>query len=699
MESLLNFLQWRRLRWCKMTQPTKTFHNPEGSTPGALIKTPLQRGVWGRQVLRNRFNGFSHAVETVETVSQASRTSLTPLKRCVNRIRQRRRYGWYNVTGLGLRLLIASLALGLALLGAGAASEMVPFPRRIGAITNGAAATAHPVVKTNRAKPLPRGAATKTNANAKTNAVAAPAPPGAAHTKSHLLEMVHRWQSNPSFYPAAGIAVCLLGLLAFRFLKLKPKPAQGTSALPSKFSGKVPSRATASAIRSCNVLEVGPQARRLWHFDAHGSKYVLGREQTCVEAERLPSKVVAKDWRTLFQRKLNIAWLPPEHVFLRVVQLPRSDFNETLSMVELQLEKLSPMPVAQIVWSLHVLPHTSGNMQTVIVSVVARNIVEEFLGKLEGQGYMADRLELPLLDQLQTTAITEDGAWIYPEAAGGKDSALVAWWYGGVLQNLDFLTLPAANRPAALKEQLMQMTWAGELEGWLTSPPGWHLVADVGATEWEPALRAGLEQPIDTLTPMASMDLAALTARRSAQAEPRANLLPEEYSLRYQQQFVDRLWLRGLFVVAAIYLLYVAVFMARLAYATYLTDAVESQVALLGPTYTNAIQLRDKFKVLKERQDLKYAALDCWNTTARLLPAEVTLDSLNFNQGSRLSLSGTAPAGQIRSLLEFEAAMRRATVDGQPLFDPNRGDSLQYRDQGSIAAWSLRLELKRAEAQ
>ena len=77
----------------------------------------------------------------------------------------------------------------------------------------------------------------------------------------------------------------------------------------------------------------------------------------------------------------------------------------------------------------------------------------------------------PILDQLQATPITEDGAWIYPAASGGENTALVAWWYGGVLQNLDLVTLPPTERPASLKEQLMQMAWAGEMEGWLSSPP------------------------------------------------------------------------------------------------------------------------------------------------------------------------------------------------------------------------------------
>jgi hypothetical protein len=350
------------------------------------------------------------------------------------------------------------------------------------------------------------------------------------------------------------------------------------------------------------------------------------------------------------------------------------------------------MPVAQIAWSIHVLPHIEGNLQTVVVTMVERTRVEEYLGLLEGQGYLADRLEVPLLDQLQTTAITEDGAWIYPDSAAGKNTAIVAWWYKGVLQSLDLLTMPAANRPESLKEQLLQMAWAGEMDGWLASPPEWHLVADVGAADWEPALRAGLDQPIEVL--------AALTAKRSAQTEPRANLMPPEFAERYQQQFVDRLWMRGLLALGALYLLGVAIYMGTLGYATFRTDAVEKQVAQLGPTYTNAIQLRDRYKVLKERKELKFAGLDCWSTTARLLPENMTLESLNFSDGRRLNLAGTAPGDATKELYAFEGEMRKATTaSGEPLFDPNKGESIQFRVQGATASWSLSLELKRSEVQ
>jgi hypothetical protein len=574
---------------------------------------------------------------------------------------------------------------------------------RLDAATNALPPGLRPGMKTNLLSQLPRVGA-KTNAlpgvqlHGGTNAGAA-SHASSTNQSSRFPETFRRWQSSPYFIPAVvGVAICLALVFLTRAFRPKPRTtAKGpTPLVPSKLAGR---KASGGTIHSCNVLEIGPQARQVWQFDTRGGKYVLNREQTSLDGQSLPAHIVGKDWRSLFQRKLNIAWLPPEHVFLRVTQLPRSDFEEILAMVELQLEKLSPLPVAQTAWSIHLLPHAEGNLQTVVVMMVERKVVDEYLGRLEGEGFLADRLELPLLDQLQTTAITEDGAWIYPEAVGGKNTALVAWWYKGVLQSLDLLMMPPANRPAGLKEQLMQMAWAGELEGWLTSAPEWHLVADVGAAEWEPALRAGLEQPIETITPRPARELAALTARRSAHTEPRANLMPSEFATRYHQQFVDRLWMRGLLALGALYLLGVAIYMAILGYATFRTDGVEQQVAQLGPTYTNAIQLRDRFKVLKEREDLKFAGLDCWSTTARLLRENMTLDSMNFSEGRRLYLVGSAPGDETGELYAFEGDMRKATIRGQPLFDPNKGESIQFHIQGATATWTLSLELKRSEIQ
>ena len=60
---------------------------------------------------------------------------------------------------------------------------------------------------------------------------------------------------------------------------------------------------------SCNILHVAPDAKRLWQFDAKSAGFVLGREQRVPHTQPLPRKGVAKNWASLWQPKLNIAWL------------------------------------------------------------------------------------------------------------------------------------------------------------------------------------------------------------------------------------------------------------------------------------------------------------------------------------------------------------------------------------------------------
>ena len=114
---------------------------------------------------------------------------------------------------------------------------------------------------------------------------------------------------------------------------------------------------------SCNILESAKNAQHLWQFSA-GGKFALQREESATALEPLPGKIIGKDWQTLFQPKLNVAWLPANRVFLRVVQIPKADLAETRSMIELQLEKISPLPVAQIVWGFELLPHAAADMQS-----------------------------------------------------------------------------------------------------------------------------------------------------------------------------------------------------------------------------------------------------------------------------------------------------------------------------------------------
>jgi hypothetical protein len=453
-----------------------------------------------------------------------------------------------------------------------------------------------------------------------------------------------------------------------------------------------------SSWHSANVLDVGVRARHLWQFSVHDGKFNVARDQALGPNEPPPDHAVAKSWRAIWQPKLNVAWLPAEKVFLRVIQLPATDLSEMLSMVELQLEKISPMPVAQIVWSVELLQkRPEDTLQTAIVVIVARHIVEEFLGQLEGQGYLADRLELPIMDDLLATKIHEDGVWIYPGATTASPY-LIAWWYGGTLQNVTlFSPAPGQDIGEVLRQQISQIAWSGELEGWLTSPPRWHLVTD-GATAavWEPLLNQVADQPVQIIASVPQTQLAAMSAKRSVQANGTANLVPPEYTTRYRQQFVDRLWMRGLGAVVVIYMIGVVIYFGALQVLKIQRYRMEGQVKGISGSYTNALKMEARIKVLEERKDLQFAALDCWKAVAEILPAEVSIDHMAFTRGKTFDLFGTVPQEHELEVTDFNQAMRRVkNANGDLLFSDVGTPRSTIR--GSSVDWAFSCKLKSGE--
>ncbi len=514
-------------------------------------------------------------------------------------------------------------------------------------------------------------------------------------------------------------------------------------------------------VHSCNVLHFGAESRQLWQFDFDGGRANLKAEHSAATADPLPGNSVAKDLRALWQPKVNLAWLPSDQVYLRVVQLPATDPSELQSMIELQLEKLSPLPVAQIVWAMEIVGRGSNSdgtggilgpgheqaradlikavaaaatraaatppeasnedaerdtltpdrldtesegstaaasstttavalapepnpqpkatahptetsetaaleLATVVVIIVARSLVEEFLGRLEGMKFLAERLEFPLLHQLLANKTSDDGLWIVPGNVAGQNLCLVGWWTDGILRNINLLRVSAgAQWATVLTEQLTQIAWAGEMEGWVTEPPPCYLLADrTQAKLWEPPLRQWLEAPIEVVPALEPKALAAWNAERVARGETTANLLPPEYVARYHQEFIDGLWMGGLFAAVGVYAVIVLIYFAIVQVYGFQENRLESRIAAISGSYTNALKLKAQVDVLQEQSNLRFAALECWKAATLSLPDGLTLTSLNLQYGKTLTISGTAPTDQTEQITEYNKALRQYHVGG-----------------------------------
>ena len=447
----------------------------------------------------------------------------------------------------------------------------------------------------------------------------------------------------------------------------------------------------------CNVLARVGENRVLWQFGRDGNQAKLLAERVVSPAQAATARLGVKTVSALWQPRLNVAWLPADQVFLRVINLPVGDPAELPGMVELQLEKLSPLPLAQVVWTFQPLPPVDGRTQTVIVLLADRAGVESFLGELEGLGYLADRLDLPQLHELLATPDLGDGVWIYPRNDAGQIICLVAWRHERQLQNLDLLRLSAGPEAGTqMVEMLRQGAWAGELEGWFSPNASWHLVVEAAlAAELEPPLRALAVGAIELMEPLPLARVAALAA---ASPMP-ANLVPPEFQVRYRQQFVDRLWMRGLGGVALAYLVFLLGCFGYLQWKGFQKGGLEQQLADQHGAYTNALQLKARVVVLQDQVNLKFAALDCWRATSESMPPELTLTSFSFQRGRKLQIFGNVGADQQSKVTEFNESLSRASVNGQPLFSQVSTKSIQAppTGQNQPARWSIECDLKRTD--
>ena len=93
--------------------------------------------------------------------------------------------------------------------------------------------------------------------------------------------------------------------------------------------------------------------------------------------------------------------------------------------------------------------------------------------------------------------------------------------------------------------------------------------------------------------------------------------------------------------------------------------------------------------------------MDCWKTLSENLPETVTLETFGFSDGRKLILNGTAPQENYNDVLKLFADMRKATINGQPMFDMNKGKEPNQRlgPGGTIVNWDFTLELKRTEGE
>lgn len=448
--------------------------------------------------------------------------------------------------------------------------------------------------------------------------------------------------------------------------------------------------------RHAHILAGAGDSRRLWRFKVGRDSVSAPEELKLTPGKALPTKVVGKGWNTLLSPSLNVAWLPPDDVYLQILQLPSGPLEEVTGVVELQLDKLSPHPPAHVVWSVEILPNPDPTQQTVLVVIVRRDRVEEHLGALEKSGFVPDRLAVPFAGQLRELP-PGDGLWVLADPAGASTHFLLAWRVEQVWRVVSVVTIPCGpHQEEALTSHLTRMAWAGELSGWLPRVSPLHLVAP-------PSVRGGLEPALAAWNsgildyretpPVEARAAASATAQLRQQA---ASLIPVETQERQRQQFVDRLWLQSLGAIGLAYLVGVVIYFGALNWKTWNLESLQSENSARALQYTNTLAIKAQKELLEEQVALRYAALDSWQQAIEKLPTSLNLSTINFVKGRTLRLDGTASSESQAEVVAYGNELRKITLtNGVALFSGIKPGPITVR--GSVATWSLEAELNRSE--
>jgi len=124
------------------------------------------------------------------------------------------------------------------------------------------------------------------------------------------------------------------------------------------------------------------------------------------------------------------------------------------------------------------------------------------------------------------------------------------------------------------------------------------------------------------------------------------------------------------------------------------TRGVERQARIERQLYQRH-GLKARFDVLKERQDLKYAALDCWKSRRGPNAHNITLQRFSFADGQKLSLSGTA-RDQVNTVFDFNTTMQKATNQNLPCLIFQGGEPVIPHKRNK-ATWSFILQWQHTE--
>jgi len=385
--------------------------------------------------------------------------------------------------------------------------------------------------------------------------------------------------------------------------------------------------------------------------------------------------------------------LRTSELLMRVMEFPTVEEGEIADMIGFQIDKISPFPTEQLAISHEVLQQAEES-SLVLMTAAKRSCIDAIGDTFEAKGIRVHSIDARVFGWM---GLLEDEGHVV-----GDDCEIFI-----VDDHIDFsLVVVASGIPVAfrmLDTKLVDMASVDELateisytlttldtERDLPAPSAiqfWSL-GDLAAD-----LRAKLSEksglPVHPHSLASLPPLSEGIVRRTLDDRSHIELVPREW-IEYER----RKQLRRRFTLISSSIVAVWIFILLLFYSIYKVrdvrlGRIQKHLAALEPDARQALENRQKLKVLKVYTDRSDSALECLRELTQLLPpGNIEFASYNYKKGKGVTLRGTASNDE--TIYDFFEALTESA-----LFERLKDQSVNAKTIKGIrgAVFSATLEL------
>lgn len=369
-------------------------------------------------------------------------------------------------------------------------------------------------------------------------------------------------------------------------------------------------------------------------------------------------------------------------LLMRVVELPTVDTNEINSMIQLQVDKLSPFPSERRASSFEVLKTTETSCRALIVTI-QRDMIESVGAICLKAGLTILRIDV---DVMGWWRLLHDAKTILDK---GRQVIILLESEGGVIIAAQD-GIPVSFKPIGPSAGISEEEYASEIAGEVGAlilaldleqggnPVArmdfWHrdvnpekILARLNeefsqdmrgqSLESLPPLSEGLARRV--LSPVFSVKA---STSRSQGIESVIDLVPTAWRMTTLSAETKRHVIAGMALVLGIWIIGMTALITGHYFKQGRLKALEARMALLQAPADEVRALQRRVKSFEQYLDRKYSALECLREISQLLPNDVSLASFQFKKGKSVMLRGESLA--VEPIIDF-----KQKLDSSALFE------------------------------